>query len=118
MQENRSSITFLYKIARGGSNRSFGIEVASIAGVKESITNRAKDILDVLSKSHEVSGDLTEKMSAISKESAIPCNQMTLFPENETFTKIKTMLKGTDLNRCTPLEALTILTDMKKTLED
>ena len=118
VQENRSSITFLYKIARGGSNRSFGIEVASIAGVKESITNRAKDILDVLSKSHEVSGDLTEKMSAISKESAIPCNQMTLFPENETFTKIKTMLKGTDLNRCTPLEALTILTDMKKTLED
>ena len=117
VQEYQNRISFLYKIARGGANRSFGIEVAAIAGVKDAITNRAKDILSALSKTHELSGDIVEKMSSCTKETSIACDQMTLFPEDETFTEIKRMLKGTDLNRCTPLEALTILADIKKLID-
>jgi DNA mismatch repair protein MutS len=117
VQENPSGIVFLYKIARGSASRSFGIEAAAIAGVKSSVIKRAKDILKNLSETHELSGDLKEKMSSRVTESSVACEQMTLFPEDEKFTKIKNMLNGTDLNRCTPLEALTILADMKKILE-
>ncbi len=117
VQEYQNRISFLYKIARGGANRSFGIEVAAIAGVKDSITMRAKDILSALSKTHELSGDIVDKMSSCTKETSIACDQMTLFPEDESFAEIKRMLKGTDLNRCTPLEALTILADIKKLID-
>ncbi len=117
IQENGNGIVFLYKIARGGANRSFGIEVALLAGVKDEVIKRAKDILATLSETHELSGDLKEKMSSCARETAVICDQISMFPEDETFTEIKRMLKGTDLNRCTPIEALTILSDMKKLLK-
>lgn len=117
IQEGKNGIVFLYKIARGGANRSFGIEVAQIAGIKEEVIKRAKDILATLSETHELSGDLKEKMSSVPRETAVACDQLSLFPEDETFTEIKRMLKGTDINRCTPIEALTILSDMKKLIK-
>ena len=117
IQESGNGIVFLYKIARGGANRSFGIEVAQIAGVKDEVIKRAKDILATLSETHELSGDLKEKMSSCAHETAVICDQISMFPEDETFTEIKRMLNGTDLNRCTPIEALTILSDMKKLLK-
>ena len=48
----------------------------------------------------------------------MPCDQLSLFPEDEEVTEIKKILKETDINRCTPMEALTILADMKKILEN
>ena len=117
IQESKNGIVFLYKIARGGANRSFGIEVAQIAGIKEEVIKRAKDILKTLSETHELSGDLKEKMSDCVHETSVICDQISMFPEDETFIEIKKMLNGTDLNRCTPIEALTILSDMKKLLE-
>ena len=42
---------------------------------------------------------------------------MSLFPEDERFSEIKGVLEGTDINRCTPIEAITILSDLKKILE-
>ena len=117
IQENPTGIVFLYKIARGGANKSFGIEVAEIAGINKSVINRAKDILQTLSQTHELSGDIKEKMSNNVKETSVVCDQISLFPEDETFVEIKKILKDTDLNRCTPIEALTILADLKKLLK-
>lgn len=114
IQDLNGKIVFLYKIVRGGANRSFGIEVAQIAGVKEEVIMRAKDILSKLSETHELSGDLKEKMSACITDSSVACDQLSLFPEDETFTEIKKILHDVDVNRCTPIEALTILSDLKK----
>ena len=106
--ENKDGITFLYKIARGGANRSFGIEVAALAGIDKSVINRAKDILKVLSESHEVSGDLMEKMSNASLENTVSYDQMSFFQEDPKFVEIKKVLNGTDINKCTPIQAITI----------
>ena len=117
VHEKPDGITFLYKIARGGANRSFGIEVAALAGIDKSVINRAKDILRVLSESHEVSGDLMEKMSNASIENSVSYNQMSFLQEDPKFIEIKKVLNGTDINKCTPIQAITILADLKKTLE-
>ena len=81
------------------------------------IINRAKDILRVLSESHEVSGDLMEKMSNASIENSVSYNQMSFLQEDPKFIEIKKVLNGTDINKCTPIQAITILADLKKTLE-
>lgn len=114
VQESNNGISFLYKIARGGANRSFGIEVAGIAGVPTSVVDRAKDILSSLSENHELSGKLEDKLTGEAVASALPCDQLSLFPEDESFTELKKILNETDINRCTPIEALTILSDLKK----
>ncbi len=116
VQENEKGISFLYKIARGGANRSFGIEVAALAGVPEQVVARAKDILSSLSENHELSGKLEDKIGGAS-DTAVACDQLTLFPEDECFTELKKVLSDTDINRCTPIEALTILSDLKKILD-
>lgn len=115
IQEKSDGIAFLYKIARGGANKSFGIEVAAIAGVKKSVIARAKEIMASLSTSHELSGGLKEKLSA-NKKGEVIADQFSIFNENPKFVEISKVLKGTDLNRCTPIEALTILSDLKKIL--
>ena len=117
VSENKDGIAFLYKIARGGANKSFGIEVAEIAGINKSVIARARDILHALSQTHELSGDITEKMSSCITENSVISGQMSLLSEDDTFIEIKKILNATDLNRCTPIEALTILSDMKKLLK-
>ncbi len=117
VQENASGISFLYKIARGGANRSFGIEVAGLAGVPRSVVDRAKDILSSLTQNHELSGKIEDKMGG-GTDTAVACDQLSLFPEDEKFTEIKKVLSETDINRCTPMEALTILADLKKVIEE
>lgn len=118
IREDKDGIEFLYKIARGGANRSFGIEVAQIAGIGKDVTARAKVILSQLDDSHVLSGNVTDKLSAHAAESApVIGDQLSLFPEDERFVELKRILDGTDVNRCTPIEALTILSDMKKVLE-
>lgn len=119
IQETPTGIVFLYKIARGGANKSFGIEVAAIAGVNKEVIARAKSILKQLSANHELSGDLKDKLSTMSvySDNSVAADQLSFFPEDERFTELKKILDGTDVNRCTPIEALTILSDMKKVLE-
>ncbi len=114
VQEKVDGIAFLYKIARGGANKSFGIEVAEIAGVKKSVIARAKDIMTSLSDTHELSGGLKDKLSANNKSSEVIADQFSIFNEDPRFIEITKILQDTDINRSTPVEALTILSDLKK----
>lgn len=114
IRETESGITFLYKIARGGANKSFGIEVAEIAGVNREVTKRARNILAKLTDSQQTNGALRDRLSGGVSDISVTGEQFTLFPEDERFTEIKKILNDTDVNRCTPIEALTILSDMKK----
>jgi len=118
VQEREDGISFLYKIARGGANKSFGIEVAQIAGVNKEVIRRAKDIMNALSENHELSGNLKEKMSLNPSDTAIAADQMSLFGETDArFSEIERILKDINVNRMTPIEALTVLNDLKKILE-
>ncbi len=120
INETESGIVFLYKIARGGANKSFGIEVAEIAGVNKEITARARKILSQLSQKQELGGSTVSKLSgstANKDDVIVTGEQFSMFPEDERFTELKKILAATDVNRCTPIEALTILSDLKKIME-
>ncbi len=119
INDTNGKITFLYKISRGGASKSFGIEVAGLAGVKKDIINRAKTIMKSLEGSHDVSGDLTQKLSnAVSQGSSVMAEQMNLFGTDKRLEQVEKAIKDIDINRITPIEALTILSDIKKLVEE
>ena len=93
------SIVFLRKIVRGGASRSFGVEVASLAGVPEEVTSRAKVILRELERGEK----RREKMPEPVDEA----------PETEAFD-LREELRGIDVNSLTPMQALALLAELKE----
>ena len=106
VKEIAGSIVFLRKIARGGANRSFGIEVASLAGVPKDVTTRAKGILRSLEKSDIARGKMQIEFADIEEEKT----------ERE-FTEIERLIADTDINTLSPMQALLLLGDLKEKLE-
>lgn len=95
VKEINGGIVFLRKIMRGGANRSFGIEVASLAGVPKEVTERAKVIL----KSIE-NGDVVS--AAVEEES----------PAQPACSEVETILKELDINNLSPMQAFMVLSDL------
>ena len=93
------------KIARGGANRSFGIEVASLAGVPKEVTDRAKKILKALEKNDLVMGK----------------KKLTEFEEEETpkrpLCEVEEILLDTDINTLSPIQALMLLGELKEKIK-
>lgn len=98
VREINGSIVFLRKIMRGSANKSFGIEVASLAGVPENVTKRAKTILKKLEKK-----DLTIDFS----------KQTDLEAEEKTFSEVEKIISELNVNAISPLQAFEILIDLK-----
>jgi len=107
VRELNGSIVFLRKIVRGGANRSFGVEVASLAGVPKEITIRAKAILKALEKKDIAKGKVLETIE-IEEEPEI----------SHTLTPIEEMIAETDLNTLSPMQALMLLNDLKEKLSE
>jgi DNA mismatch repair protein MutS len=100
VKEWGDQIVFLYKIHEGASDRSYGIQVARLAGLPESVTRRAGEILASLER---------EKMNMLPSRTD-PAKQTSLFHEPDY---IRERLQHIDTNTITPLEALKILVDLK-----
>ncbi|MDR2571411.1 MAG: DNA mismatch repair protein MutS [Oscillospiraceae bacterium] len=119
-------IIFLRKIVPGGADDSYGIEVAGLAGVPDSIIKRAKAVLKALESGGErKQGDGSSAFLFAKKQKNRPLafsprradsdtEQMSLL--DLSGSEIATELKATDLNTLTPLEALSMLFEMKKKL--
>ncbi len=105
VREMNGSIVFLRKIVRGGANRSFGIEVAALAGIPKEVTTRAKGILKALEKNDLVSGK--RKISEMEVEEE---------PKRE-LCEVEKILADTDLNTLSPMQALMLLNDLKDKIE-
>ena len=101
VKKNGDEIVFLRKIVSGASDDSFGIEVAKLAGVPNSIINRAKEILHKL----ENKDIKIEKSSQNS-----PRN-------NRNFDEIFSKIKNIDTNSLTPIEAMNILFEISKIIK-
>ena len=114
-REWKDDIVFLHKILPGRSDRSYGIQVARLAGLPASVLARARDILTSLEQDELTRGG----RPALSGTPAAPQQQLGLFQMvmNEADEKLKAHIRELDLNRTTPLEALQILSDLKKELE-
>jgi DNA mismatch repair protein MutS len=105
VRETKSGIVFLRKIVPGAADRSYGLHVARLAGVPSSVVERAQAIL----------GGLESGQFFAPKEETPPSDQLGLFsPPHE---RILARLKGLDPDRSTPLEALLILSELKKLAE-
>ncbi len=100
-REVGGSIVFMRKIVRGGASRSFGVEVAALAGVPEDVTARAKKILRSLEKN-----DLAGKAADSETEAE----------EEERSEPITAALREIDLNALTPMQALALLCEWKEKL--
>lgn len=101
VKEINDDVIFLRKIVRGGASRSFGIEVAKLAGVPNEVIERAKEI----SKNLElVNQKLDLNIFKENKEKAEENNKLAL--------SLLAILKDIDMNRVTPLHAFDILSDL------
>ena len=112
IKETKDTILFLRKLVPGGSEHSFGIHVAKMAGMPKVVVNRANDVLKVLeqSKTNEGISNATEK---ITEESM----QLSFFQLDDPILEaIREEIMNTDINTLTPVEALMKLNEIKKKL--
>lgn len=112
IKELGNKVIFLRKLVRGGSNHSFGIHVAAMAGMPRSVVQRAEEILKQLESSHQQES-LAKPLETIgTKREGI---QLSFFQLDDPVLKqIRDEIKNLNINQLTPLEALNKLNDIKK----
>ncbi len=121
VKEVGKKILFLRKLVEGGSEHSFGIHVARLAGMPVQVLERAENILEQLESSHEFSGENSgnkKKTSSKRKKVVSPDlddMQLSFFQLNDpVLENIREQLVSIDINTLTPVEALMKLNEIKK----
>ena len=112
VKEVDGKVIFLRKLERGGSEHSFGIHVAKIAGMPRVIVNRAETILGQLESSDSHKNLAGSIKAGAEAEKGVQMNFFQL--EDPVLCQIRDEILGLDINNLTPLEALTKLNDIKK----
>ncbi len=113
VKEVNGQVIFLRKLERGGSEHSFGIHVAKIAGMPKSIVSRANEVLKQLEKDNQ--GVST---SAVGKTVNNDGYQLSFFQlDDPVLSQIRDEILNLDVNNLTPIEALNKLNDIKKILK-
>ncbi|MBX3164332.1 MAG: DNA mismatch repair protein MutS [Bacteroidetes bacterium] len=120
VKESGNKIIFLRKLAEGGSEHSFGIHVARMAGMPNYVIERANVILKKLEKEHEFELQGSETLVA-NGNSTLPKNngemQLSFFQLNDpVLQQIKEDILKVDINTLTPVEALMKLNEIKRAL--
>jgi DNA mismatch repair protein MutS len=112
VKEVGNKVIFLRKLVPGGSNHSFGIHVARMAGMPPSVVRRADEILLQLEDTHRKEG-LSKPLEGMAEKRE--GFQMSIFQLDDPVLKqIRDEIKNLDINELTPLEALNKLNDIKK----
>jgi len=132
VKEHDGKVIFLRKLVRGGADHSYGIQVANMAGLPQIVIDRAKDILknleshslDITNKNGSLEGKASAQKDAAKNlsdkiERQDEIEQMNLFathvdPRLET---VLNKLEASDPNRMTPIEALMMITELKKIVD-
>ena len=113
VREWRDEIVFLRKVAPGRSDRSYGIQVARLAGLPRTVVDRAREILQALERDELVRGG----RPSISRTDHGPQQQLGLFQAPDAAAdRLAERLRALDVDQLTPLAALTLLADLKKEL--
>ena len=113
VKEINQKVIFLRKLKEGGSNHSFGIHVAKMAGMPKKIVDRASEILKELEILHRQEGRTSNSVP----ESVQKNVQLSFFQlDDPTLSQIKQQLEQTDVNNLTPVEALIKLNEIKRLL--
>ena len=124
VREQGDDIIFLRKIIRGGADKSYGIQVARLAGVPDSVIDRAKEISSWLEETAvtDKAKNLQVRTSAKKKEvvrEAVPAEkQMSLFDIYPADHPVLKELAGLDVSNMTPIQALNTLYELQKRLKE
>jgi DNA mismatch repair protein MutS len=113
-REWRDDIVFLRKVVPGRSDRSYGIQVARLAGLPAAVIGRARSILDALEHDALARGG----RPTVAKAGADARQQLGLFETTAPVEAVARRLRDLDLNSLTPLEALALLADLKKEIAE
>ena len=114
VKEVDGKIIFVRKLEKGGSEHSFGIHVAEIAGMPRSIVKRANIILKELEKDNSQVGSVG-KAAVECLDQSREGVQLSFFQlDDPVLTQIRDEILGLDVNNLTPVEALNKLNDIKK----
>jgi DNA mismatch repair protein MutS len=106
VSEFNNQMSFLRKIEYGSTNKSFGVEVAKLAGLPPQVIERAKMMLkSQLKEDDEVVTKLVEKYDYMDEL------------EKKKYKDIEKTLSNVDINNLTPLEAMTILAELKSKIK-
>ena len=113
VKEIDNKVIFLRKLERGGSEHSFGIHVAKMAGMPKSIVKRAGDILKQLEKDNRQQGIAAKPMVEVGE--TLGGMQLSFFQlDDPVLCQIRDEILNLDVNNLTPLEALNKLNDIKR----
>ena len=124
VKEKGDDIVFLRKIIKGGADKSYGIQVARLAGVPDLVIDRAKEIVEQLSDN-----DITEKVQSISiaennapskkqeQYDELDLDQISLF-DTVTDADVLEELKNVEVSTMTPLDALNTLYRLQNKLKN
>ena len=112
IKETKDTILFLRKLVPGGSEHSFGIHVAKMAGMPKRVVDRANDVLKVLEATKTDEG-ISNKTEKITQDNM----QLSFFQlDDPILESIREEIMNTDINTLTPVEALMKLNEIKKKL--
>lgn len=124
VKEKGDDIVFLRKIVRGGADKSYGIQVAKLAGVPDMVIGRAKEIVeqlsdnDIMEKVQSIAlSHNPEKKTAVKKYDEVDLAQLS-FADTVSDQDVLRELKELDLSNLTPLDALNALYRLQKKLEN
>lgn len=110
VREWKDNIIFLHKLVKGGASRSYGIQVAGLAGVPQRVVGRADEILKEIERGSFLQGTGPQSSAKKGKVKTHP-GQLSLFepPQDELREKLKSL----NIESCTPLEALNLLATLR-----
>lgn len=113
VKEVGNKVIFMRKLKEGGSEHSFGIHVAQMAGMPNPVVIRAAEIMSHLEKD-KIRNQTGDKLKEVPKNNY----QLNLFEADPTFNEIKEILEGLDINTISPVEALLKLNEIKGKLKE
>ncbi len=123
VKEKGDDIVFLRKIVKGGADKSYGIQVAKLAGVPDMVIDRAKEIVtqlcdnDILEKVQNIAIDQKETKHKAVKYDEVDLSQMSLF-DTVTDEDVLNELKELDVSTLTPLDALNTIYRLQNKLKN
>ena len=113
VKEVGNKVIFMRKLKEGGSEHSFGIHVAQMAGMPNPVVIRAAEIMGHLEQD-KIRNQTDDKVNSIPKNNY----QLSMFEADPTFNEIKELLENLDINTISPVEALLKLNEIKGKLKD
>ena len=123
VKEKGDDIVFLRKIVKGGADKSYGIQVAKLAGVPESVITRAKEIVnelvdaDISTRIRDISVQGTEPVKKTKRYDEVDLAQMSLF-DTVKDDDVLTELKEIDVSNLTPMDALNTIYRLQNKLKN